>query len=71
VDARGRVHTLMDTGSELAFLAADGTARVRWSLRTPGHPDLSVVELLAALSLGARRRGERLVLAGPTPELLG
>jgi hypothetical protein len=41
-----------------------------WAVSGPGHPHLSVVEGLAGLRLAALRRGNRVVLAEPCPELL-
>ena len=43
--------------------------RATWVLSGPGTPDLGAIDDIARLALGARRRGERLLLHDVSPEM--
>ena len=60
----------MKTWCNLLLIGPGGEPRVSWVVSGVGHPDLSVVEGLAWLRLAARRRGDRVVVSDPDPELI-
>jgi hypothetical protein len=61
---------LRQEGDAIVVLAVAGTELARWPLAGSARPDLSVIDTLARLALGARRVGGEVSLRGAGPDLL-
>jgi hypothetical protein len=70
VDGRRHSGVLRREGDAIVVLAVGGTELARWPLAGSARPDLTVIDALARLALGARRIGGEVGLRGAGPELL-
>ena len=57
-------------GDAIVVFAVGGAELASWRLTGSSRPDLTVIDALAQLALGARRLGGEIGLRGAGPELL-
>lgn len=70
VGVRRPMGVVQDGGDAIAVFAVGGAALASWRLPNSSRPDLTVIDALAQLALGARRLGGEIGLRGAGPELL-
>ena len=70
VGVRRHMNVVRHEGDAIVVFAVGGAELASWPLPNSSRPDLTVIDALAQLALGARRLGGEIGLRGAGPELL-